>query len=56
MNGGTKLFSFMDAFYGCNQIHIKIEDQQKMTFIFPWGTFAYLNMPFGLNNVGYTFH
>jgi hypothetical protein len=45
----------MDIFSGYNQIQIKPEDQHKMTFIFPWGTFAYRKMPFGLKNVGATF-
>ena len=30
-------------------------DQDKTTFIFPWGTFAYQKMPFGLKNVGAMF-
>jgi hypothetical protein len=38
-----------------NQIQIKIEDQHKMVFIFPWGKFAYRKIPFGLKNVGATF-
>jgi hypothetical protein len=41
----------MDGFSGYNQIQIKPEDQHKMTFICPWGTFAYRKMPFGLKNV-----
>jgi hypothetical protein len=45
----------MDGFLGYNQIQIKPEDQHKATFIFPWGTFAYQKMPFGLKNVGATF-
>jgi hypothetical protein len=48
-------FCFMDRFLGYNQIHIKPEDQHNMKFIFPWGTFAYQKIPFGLKNVGATF-
>jgi hypothetical protein len=52
---GSEVFSFMDGFSGYNQIQIKPKDQHKMSFIFPWGTFAYRKMPFGLKNVGVTF-
>ena len=45
----------MDGFSGYNQIQIKPMDQQKTSFIFPWGTFAYQKMPFGLKNAGATF-
>jgi hypothetical protein len=38
---GCEAFSFMDGFSGYNQIQIKPEDQHKMAFICPWGTFAY---------------
>jgi hypothetical protein len=31
------------------------KDQHKTAFIFPWGTFAYRKLPFGLKNVGATF-
>jgi hypothetical protein len=51
----SEVFSFMDRFSGYNQIQIKLEDQHKMTFICPWGTFAHCKMPFGLKNVGETF-
>jgi hypothetical protein len=50
-----KVFSFMDGFSGYNKIQIKPEDQHKTTFIFPWGTFAYRKIHFGLKNVGATF-
>jgi len=50
-----EVFSFMDGFLGYNQIQIKHEDQHKTSFICPWSTFAYRNMPFGLKNVGATF-
>jgi hypothetical protein len=49
------IFSFMDGFSGYNQIDILPSDQHKTTFIFPWGTFTYRKLPFGLKNVGATF-
>ena len=52
---GSKVFSFMDGFFGDNQIQIKPEDQHKTTFICPWGNFAYHKMPFGLKNAVATF-
>jgi hypothetical protein len=52
---GRKVFYFMDGFSGYNQIQIKLEGQHKMTFISPWGTFAYQKMIFGFKNVGATF-
>ena len=52
---GSEVFSFMDGFSGYNQIQIKLEYQRKTTFIYPWGTFAYKKMPFGLKNVGAPF-
>ena len=45
----------MDGFYGYNQINILPTDQPKTTFIFPWGTFAYRKLPFGLKNTRATF-
>ena len=45
----------MDGFSGYNQIQIKKEEQHKMDFIFPRGTFAYRKIPFGLKNVGDNF-
>jgi hypothetical protein len=52
---GKKLFSFLDGFSGYNQIHITLEDQGKMTFTCPWGTFAYKVFSFGLCNTPATF-
>ena len=49
------IFSFMDGFSGYNQIEILPFDQHKTAFIFPWGTFAYNKLPFGLKNDGATF-
>jgi hypothetical protein len=52
---GSEIFSLMDGFSGYNQINIVPAYQHKTTFIFPWGTFAYRKIPFGLKNVGVTF-
>ena len=52
---GSVIFSFMDGFSGYNQIEILPVDQHKIAFIYPWGTFAYRKLPFGLKNVGATF-
>ena len=52
---GSEVFLFMDDFSGYNHIQIKPEDQHKMAFIFPWGTFAYRKIPFGLKSVGANF-
>ena len=53
---GCEVFSFMDGFSSYNQNDILLEDQHKMTFICPWGTSAFKKLPFGLKNVGATFH
>jgi hypothetical protein len=45
----------MDGFSGYNQIEILPANQHKTAFIYPWGTFAYRKIPFGLNNFGKTF-
>lgn len=52
---GTEILPFLDIFSVYNQIHIKQEDQHKTSYIFPWGTFSYQTIPFGLKNAGTTF-
>ena len=52
---GSIIFSFMDGFFSYNQIDILLLDQHKMTFIFPWGDFAYRKLPFDLKNASVTF-
>ena len=49
------LFSFMDGFFGYNQIRMAPKDWEKTTFVTMWGTFYYKVMPFGLKNVGATY-
>ena len=50
-----KLLTFMDAFFGYNQIQMAEEDQEKITFITSQGLYCYKVMPFGLKNAGATY-
>ncbi|RDX76038.1 hypothetical protein CR513_44010, partial [Mucuna pruriens] len=52
---GKSHYCFLDSFSRYMQIHIALEDQHKTTFTYPFGTFAYTYMPFGLCNVPSTF-
>jgi hypothetical protein len=52
---GAKVMSFLDGFFGYNQVVVHPDDQEKTAFTTPWGTFMYSKMPFGLMNVGDTF-
>eukprot|EP00253_Pinus_taeda_P022496 PITA_22496 len=52
---GSSRISLLDGFSGYNQILVQLEDQAKTKFTTPWGTFMYLNTPFGLMNAGATF-
>jgi hypothetical protein len=45
----------LDGFSGYNQVLVHPDDQGKTAFTTPWGTFMYVNMPFGLMNAGATF-
>ena len=45
----------LDSFSRYNQIAVHLDDQEKIAFTTPWGTFMYAKMPFGLMNVGATF-
>nr|GEX04551.1 reverse transcriptase domain-containing protein [Tanacetum cinerariifolium] len=52
---GNEYYCFLDGFLGYFQIPIDPQDQEKTTFICPYGTFAYQRMPFGLCNGPGTF-
>jgi hypothetical protein len=41
-------FFFLDGYSGFLQIPIHLDNQHKITFTCPYGTFAYRRMPFGL--------
>ena len=48
-------YCFLDGYSGYFQIEIDVEDQEKTTFICPFGTYAYKIIPFGLCNAPTTF-
>ena len=50
-----KMFLLLDGFLGYNQVLVSLDDQLKISFQTPWGTFTYRRMPFGLINTGATF-
>ena len=47
---GHEYYCFLDEYSGYYQIEIVLEDQGKTTFTFPFSTFAFRRMPFGLCN------
>jgi hypothetical protein len=52
---GHEYYCFLDGYSGYNQISLDPEDEEKTTFTYPFGTFAYRYMPFGLCNTPATF-
>nr|GEW02299.1 reverse transcriptase domain-containing protein [Tanacetum cinerariifolium] len=52
---GNEFYCFLDGFSGYFQNPINPPDQENTTFTYPYGTFAYRRMPFGLCNAPRTF-
>nr|GEY71040.1 reverse transcriptase domain-containing protein [Tanacetum cinerariifolium] len=52
---GNQYYCFLDGFFGYFLIPIDPKDQEKTTFICPYGMFAYHLRPFGLCNAPDTF-
>ena len=52
---GHEYYCFLDGYLGYKQIPIALEDQEKTTFTYPFGTFADRRMLFGLCNAPETF-
>ena len=50
-----ELLSFMDTFFGYNQINMDPDDQEKTSFVTRQWTYCYRVMPFGLKNAGATY-
>lgn len=51
---GHSYYYFLDGYSDYNQT-IALNYQEKTTFTYPYGTFAYRRMPFGLCNATITF-
>jgi hypothetical protein len=52
---GCEIMGLLDCFSGYHQIWLRKEDEEKTSFITPFGTYCYLRMPEGLRNAGPTF-
>jgi len=52
---GCRLLSFLDAFFGYNQIMMHPRDECKTTFMTEMSCYCYKVMPFGLKNLGATY-
>lgn len=55
LTAGHEVLSFMDAFFGYNQIRMAESDQEKTSFTTDRGLYCHTVMPFGLKNVGATY-
>jgi hypothetical protein len=52
---GSETMELLNYFLGYHHIWLREEDEEKTSFITPFGTYCYLRMPEGLRNVGSTF-
>jgi hypothetical protein len=50
----SEMMALLDCFWGYHQIWLCKEDEEKTSFITPFGTYCYLRMPKGLGNPGPT--
>jgi hypothetical protein len=50
-----EFLSFLNAYSGYHQISLAIDDEEKITFIMPFGIFCYTKMAFELKNRGATY-
>jgi hypothetical protein len=51
----SEMLSLLDMFSGYHQKRVRKEDEEKTSFITPFGTFCFVRMPEGLKNAGCTF-
>ena len=51
----SQLMSLLDCFSGYHHIWMRKEDEDKTSFITPFGTYCFVRMPEGLKNAGHSF-
>jgi beta-lactamase superfamily II metal-dependent hydrolase len=51
----SRLMSLLDCFSGYHQIWMRKEDEEKTSFITPFGTYCFVRMAEGLKNAGQSF-
>ena len=51
----SEMLSLLDMFSGYHQVRVRKEDEEKTSFITPFGTYCFVRMPEGLKNAGSTF-
>jgi hypothetical protein len=54
-DANSEMLSLLDMFSGYHPIRVPREDEEKTSFIIPFGTFCFVRMPEGLKNAGCTF-
>jgi hypothetical protein len=52
----SDIMALLNCFLGYHQIWLRKEDEEKTSFITPFGTYCYMRMPEGLHNTGPTFY
>jgi hypothetical protein len=52
LTAGCSMRSFLDCYSRYHQISLAKEDEEKTTFITPFGAFCYTSMSFDLKNAG----
>jgi hypothetical protein len=52
---GCEMMALLDCFYGYHQIWLRKEDEEKTSFITPFGIYCCPKMPEGLHNKGVAF-
>ena len=51
----SQLMSLLDCFSGYHQIWMRKKDEEKTSFITPFGTYCFVRMPEDLENIGQSF-